>query len=153
MNRLQLVTKTMLQKLDETCFGYKKVSGYPHLFGVSTICMQLASVRHLNIELCGCMGLLHDFATYYTNTSFDHANRSAMLAKEILQDLAIFEDTEIEIVCKAIQHHSDKTTIHDEYSELLKDSDVLCQYLQDTNAKYPEERIERLHNLKKQGFL
>lgn len=153
MNRLELVTKTVLLKLEDTCYGYKKVTGYRHLFGVSTLCMQIAKKRNLDIELAGCMGMLHDFATYYTNTSFDHANRSAMLAKTLLAELHVFEDREIEVIYQAIYHHSDKENTHDDYSEVLKDGDVLCQYLEEPDNQYPQERIKRLEILKKQGII
>jgi len=125
MNRLELVKN----ELDTILLNQENVhvrpDGYIHLYGVAQNCSLLAIKRKLNVELCTITGLLHDIHTYKIGYSKDHALLGAVEAENFLRDLEIFNDEEIEIIKTAISHHSDKKTIHDPYSELLKDADVL----------------------------
>lgn len=66
-----------------------------------------------------------------------HARKSALLAETILQEHG-FALADIERICTAISHHSDKSQRHDPYSEALKDADVLERWL--TAARYTAER-------------
>jgi len=125
MNRLELVRIEM----DTILLNQENVNvrpdGYIHLYGVAQNCSLLAIKRKLNIELCTIIGLLHDIYTYKIGYSKDHAMLGATEAENLLKDLELFTEEEIEIIKTAISHHSDKKTIHDAYSELLKDADVL----------------------------
>ena len=69
----------------------------------------------------------------------------SIVAENILRDLEMFSEDEIEIVKTAISHHSDKVTIHDKYSELLKDADVLQNslYLKSFEMKN-KKRIKKI---------
>lgn len=125
MNRLELVRREM----DTIMLNQENVNvrpdGYIHLYGVSQNCSLLAIKRKLNVELCTIIGLLHDISTYKNGYSKEHAMSGAIEAENLLRDLEIFTEEEIEIIKTAISHHSDKKNIHDDYSELLKDADVL----------------------------
>ena len=133
MNRLELIKN----ELDTILLNQENVNvrpdGYIHLYGVAQNCCLLAIKRKLNVELCTIMGLLHDIYTYKIGYSKEHAILGAVEAENFLLDLEIFNDEEIEIIKTAISHHSDKKTIHDVYSELLKDADVLQNSLYETS--------------------
>jgi uncharacterized protein len=77
--------------------------------------------------------MLHDIYTYKIGYEKEHAMLGAIEAENLLRDLEIFTDEEIEIVKTAIIHHSDKKEIHDAYSELIKDADLLQNSLYNTS--------------------
>jgi len=107
--------------------------GYIHLYGVAQNCTMLAIKRKLNVELCTIIGMLHDIYTYKIGYAKEHALLGAIEAENLLRDLEVFTEEEIEVIKTAISHHSDKKTIHDKYSELLKDADVLQNSLYNTS--------------------
>lgn len=146
MNKLDLVKEALYQNLESKCFGYKKKNGYDHLFGVSSLCSYLAVKRNLDIELAAIIGMLHDYSTFITGTSFDHAYRSSTMVKELLMSLN-FEEHDINIIVEAIKNHSDKNKVHDEYSELIKDADVLHQYFTQKDAIFSDDYNHRLIKL------
>lgn len=146
MNKLDIIKDCLYKNLESKCYGYKKKNAYDHLFGVSSICTLLAHQRHLDIELSAIIGLLHDYSTYITGTSFDHAYRSSMMVKQLLNDLN-FDEKEISIIVEAIKNHSDKDKIHDEYSELIKDADVLHQHFSQIDAVLSDDYNQRLAKL------
>jgi len=125
MNRLELVRIEM----DTILLNQENVNvrphGYIHLYGVAQNCSLLAIKRGLNIEISTIIGTLHDIYTYKFGYSKEHARLGAIEAENLLRELEIFTEVEIEIIKTAISNHSDKKTIHDAYSELLKDADVL----------------------------
>ena len=125
---------------------WKKKNGYDHLFGVSSLCSYLAVKRNLDIELAAIIGMLHDYSTFITGTSFDHAYRSSTMVKELLISLN-FEEHDINIIVEAIKNHSDKNKVHDEYSELIKDADVLHQYFTQKDAIFSDDYNHRLIKL------
>ena len=149
MNRLELIKN----ELDAILLNQENVNvrpdGYIHLYGVAQNCCLLAIKRKLNVELCTIMGLLHDIHTYKIGYSKDHAMLGALEAENFLRDLEIFDDEEIEIIKTAISHHSDKKTIHDPYSELLKDADVLQNSLYNASleVKHRKRLKEAFKNL------
>ena len=132
MNRLELVRI----EIDSILMNQENVNerpeGYIHLYGVAQNCTLLAIKRGLDVELCTIIGMLHDIYTYKIGYAKEHALLGAIEAENILRDLEIFNDDEIEIVTNAIRHHSDKKTVHDNYSELIKDADVLQDSLYNT---------------------
>ncbi|MDD5263947.1 MAG: HD domain-containing protein [Candidatus Bipolaricaulis sp.] len=103
--------------------------GFVHLYGVSATAVLLALRRGRNAELAAAAGMLHDLATYETGTSDDHAARGARRASEILRGLGTFTDADVEAIGRAVAHHSDKAAVHDAFSELLKDADVLQHFV------------------------
>ena len=90
------------------------------------------------------MGLLHDCALYLQNCGHPgHARKSALLAETILQEHG-FASADIERICTAISHHSDKSQRHDPYSEALKDADVLERWLTARDAPLSDARRMRM---------
>src|ERR1035437_3262006 len=132
MNRLELVRI----EIDTVLLNQENVNvrpeGYIHLYGVAQNCTLLAIKRGLDVELCTIIGMLHDIYTYKIGYIKEHAMLGAIEAENLLRDLEIFTEEEIEIVKTAISHHSDKKEIHDAYSELLKDADLLQNALYNT---------------------
>lgn len=125
MNRLELVRT----EIDTILLNQENVNvrpeGYIHLYGVAQNCTLLAIKRGLDVEICTIIGLLHDIYTYKFGYVKEHALLGSKEAESLLRDLEVFTDEEIEIIKIAIRYHSDKKTIHDKYSELLKDADLL----------------------------
>lgn len=150
MNQLQTIKDILYKDLENKCFGYKKKNGYDHLFGVSPLCGLLAIKRNLDVEIACIIGLLHDYSTYITGTSFDHAYRSAMMAKKILEDTNLFTGEEINIIVTAIKNHSSKNKIDDDYSELIKDADAMHQYLQEMDKVFSNDYQNRINKLKEE---
>ena len=133
MDRLELVRT----EIDAILLNQENVNvrpeGYIHLYGVAQNCTMLAIKRKLNVELCTIIGMLHDIYTYKIGYAKEHALLGAIEAENLLRDLEVFTEEEIEVIKTAISHHSDKKTIHDKYSELLKDADVLQNSLYNTS--------------------
>lgn len=135
MNRLELVRN----EIDTILLNQENVNvrpeGYIHLYGVAQNCTLLAIKRGLDVELCTILGLLHDIYTYKFGYVKEHALLGAEEAENLLRDLELFTEVEIEIIKTAISHHSDKKNIHDKYSELLKDADLLQNSLYNTSLE------------------
>ena len=150
MKRDQVIIKTVLSNIEEKCFGIKKLEGYQHLISVSTLMTVIASKRGLDSTLASCIGILHDYATYYTNTSFDHATRSSILAKEVLEKTTLFTKNEVLLITTAIANHSKKELLQDVYSELIKDVDIYIQYLQEPTRVFSQDKQKRIHKIKEE---
>ncbi|MDD5220616.1 MAG: HD domain-containing protein [Candidatus Bipolaricaulis sp.] len=124
--------------------------GFVHLYGVSAAAALLALRRGENVELAAAAGMLHDLATYETGTPNDHATRGARRAQQILRSLGAFTDLEVEAVRLAIAHHSDKAAVHDAFSEVLKDADVLQHFLSRPGAPCLEKQGARREALRQE---
>ena len=111
-----------------------KRAAYIHSYGVSQCGTLLAAKRGLDLELATAIGLLHDVYSYKNGFTVLHSHNGAEMIrvafKYSLSDL--FTEDEQTIIKSAIHHHSDKGHIHDEYDDLLKDSDVLQHLSFDT---------------------
>jgi hypothetical protein len=70
------------------------------------------------------------------------------MVKEILNELHLFENNEIDIICEAIYNHSSKGKQHDPFSEVLIDADVLQHYLYNPLFDVAEHEKLRFENLK-----
>ena len=112
----------------------EKRAAYIHSYGVSHCCALLAVKRGLNLELATIIGLLHDVYSYKTGVTAWHSQNGAEMVrvafKYRLADL--FTDEEQTIIKSAIYHHANKDMVHDEYDEMLKDSDILQRLSFDT---------------------
>jgi len=125
MNRLEQVRNEIDAILLQQENEQERRDGYVHLYGVAQNCSLLAIKRGLDVEIGTIIGLLHDIYTYKFEYVKDHALLGATEADTLLQEMEMFTAEEIEIIRTAISHHSDKKGLHDPYSELLKDADVL----------------------------
>lgn len=153
MNRYDEIEDIVYHELEKNCFGQKKKHGYRHLFGVSTLCLNLSYQFHLNPELCAIMGILHDFSVYKNNNRLNHAFMSSQLAKQILEQSLLFDQTEIDIIVQAIYNHSSKGKIDDEYSELLKLCDVVESYLHEPDIVVDQHRQKYLDIAKEKKII
>lgn len=144
MNRYEIIKDEVYQILNNECFGSKRKQGLEHLFSVATMAKYLAILNHLDIELAAIIGILHDLATYKLNSSFDHANRSSIIANDLLKQDNLFTESEIKIIVTAIKNHSNKERVDDKYSELIKNADILVQYLNEPNAILKEDKQTRI---------
>ena len=115
---------------------------FSHLYSVSKFGALLALRRNLNPEIGATCGMLHDIYQVTAGTSEQHAVKGAKVAEEILQEIGLYNDEEIAIITTAISRHSDKEAIHEPYDELLKDADVMCHYLYNTDFSiYNESQL------------
>lgn len=128
----------------ESAGSKEKTMTAEHLFVVSNLCSLLALRRGLDITLCAASGLLHDLWTLQTGKTENHAHHSAKLAKTVLEDLRTFDDRDISIIVKAIKNHTNKGEEHDDYSEVLKDADVLHRYLSNPDEKFSKSKVQRI---------
>lgn len=153
MNRYEIIQKQVYQDIEENCYGAKKLQAFSHLFGVSTLCLTYAEKFDLDRELCGIMGLLHDFSQFKNNNSFDHANRSSFLANNMLLKSGKFTATEIAIITVAIKNHSNKNKTDDKYSEFLKLCDVICSYLVEPDKVFSSGYEKYIHLAKEKQLI
>ena len=147
MNRYVIIKDEVYRILTTDCSKNKRKDGLDHLFSVTTMCQYLARINNLDIEIAAIIGILHDIATYKFNSSFDHANRSAMIANDFLKKEGLFTNEEISTIVTAIRNHSHKERIDDPYSELIKDADTLVLYLSDSQAILSNEKQARINQL------
>ena len=119
-----------------------------HMMAVSNFAAMLALKRDLNPEMATIMGLLHDIHTVLANDPTNHAVLGAIKAREILKELNILTCEELETVCNSIHNHSSKAIVQDNYSELLKDADVMAHYLFNVNLPVMQNEVERLGKLR-----
>lgn len=130
MNRIEKVREyvdAVLLNMSDTA---ERRCAYLHLYGVSQACALIALKRGENAELATIAGMLHDIYSYARMDTKDHAHRGAIMARETLSSLQIFDDKEMETICTAIYHHSDKGAQHSAFAEVLIDADVMqhCLY-------------------------
>lgn len=89
----------------------------------------IALKRKENVDLAIIAGMLHDIYSYAMIDPIDHAHKGAEMARENLDSLAIFTEDEKDLICAAIYNHSDKSTIHSRFDEILKDADIMQHVL------------------------
>lgn len=147
MNRIEIVR----EKVDEILLNMKdseeRRCAYVHLYGVAQACALLAKKRKENMELAVIAGMLHDIYSYATLDTNDHAHKGAVMAKEILQSIKLFSTDEIETICTAIYHHSDKEIVHGTLEEILKDADVMQHVLYNPLFEIKTHEQERYKTL------
>jgi len=125
MNKLELVRIEVDAILIAQEDASLRHEGFVHLYGVAQNCSILAIKRGLEVELCTIIGMLHDIYTYKCGYQKNHGELGVEIAEEILRKINAFSEIEINIVKNAIKNHSDKKNVHDKYSELIKDADLL----------------------------
>ena len=75
------------------------------------------------------------------------------MAQNILNSLAIFNEGEINLICTAINNHSDKEIVHDTLDEILKDADVMQHVLYNPLFDIKEHEQKRFSSLEKELYL
>lgn len=149
MDRLEMIRMKVDKIISKLANEETRKFAYLHSYGVSQCAIYLSIVRGLDIELAGIAGMLHDIAVYAENCAHKvHANRSAVIAKDILEESKAFNEEEIIAITNAIALHSDKLTRTDtRFAEMLKDADVLQHYLYNPNMPMQDREKYRLFYL------
>ncbi|HBN84670.1 MAG TPA: hypothetical protein DDZ89_12575, partial [Clostridiales bacterium] len=146
-SRYNLICSYVDSIFDGIVDSKEKRAATVHSFGVAQCCALLAKKRGLNAELASIIGLLHDLYAYKTGHIPLHSiNGSEMIRVTFKYSLnGVFTNEEQILIKSAIYHHSDKDLLHDEYDELLKDSDILQHYLFDTTSdEYTGARLKNV---------
>ncbi len=146
-NRIEIlrgyIDRTLLNMTD----AFERRCAYLHLYGVSQACALIALRRGQNAELATIAGMLHDFYTYKFMDDKNHAEKGALLAREVLNELKLTNDNETDLICSAIYNHSSKGSYHSAFDEVLVDADVLQHCLYNVTKPIMEHenlRFERL---------
>lgn len=146
-NRIEIlreyIDNVILNMTDTT----ERRCAYLHLYGVSQACALIALKRGENVELATMAGMLHDFYTYKFMDSKNHAEKGAVLAREVLNELKVTDDKETDIICSAIHHHSEKGITHSSFDEVLIDADVLQHCLYNITTPVMEHEKQRFEKL------
>ena len=148
MNRIEKVREYVDSVLLNMSDVVEKRCGYLHLYGVSQACALIAYKRNENVELATIAGMLHDIYSYSAMDRKDHAHKGAIIAKDIMKSLGIFEVDEIEKVSAAIHNHSSKGKSHSSFDEVLIDADVMQHCLYNPLFEVAEQENERFERLK-----
>ena len=91
--------------------------------------------------------MLHDLHAYKTGSYEAHAHKGAELAREILNELKLTDETETEIICSTIYHHDDKLVVDSPMDEALKDADVIHHCMNDLSKTVKEKEQARFDKL------
>lgn len=143
MNIYEELKQIFYTNIEEKCHGIYKQKAYFHSLQVCSLCKKLALEKNLDIEVAAIMGLFHDYSQFINHSSFNHALRSSEMLDKLISQTSMDKDKQV-IIINAIQNHSQKEKKHDEYSEILKDADVLAQYLEEPDMIMKESYQERL---------
>ncbi|MBU0532149.1 HD domain-containing protein [Candidatus Micrarchaeota archaeon] len=106
-----------------------------HTSGVIQLARLLAQKRNVNEELAIIAAALHD-AHLITNGNYaEHAKKSAIIARNLLESSQNFSKDEIDEICEAITKHSEKHIYSsNKLVELIKDADCLDCFLYTGNG-------------------
>ena len=148
MNRIEKVREVVDSIILSIIDNDERRCAYVHLYGVAQAAALIAKKRKENVELSIIAAMLHDIYSYKNMNSTDHAHKGAVIAKEILNELKIFSCEEIDLICSAIYHHSDKMIIDEPFDEILKDADVMQHIFYNPLFYSNDHEPERFNNLK-----
>jgi HD superfamily phosphodiesterase len=151
VNRIEVLRKYIDEILLHMEDSEERRNGYVHLYGVAQACALISMKRGQDAELATMTGILHDIYSYTNMDIEDHAQKGAVMAREILASLHITNADETEMICNAINTHSDKEAVHSDFNEVLKDADVFqqCLYNPTIEIQAPE-RKKRFEALKRE---
>ena len=147
MGRLKELRKYVDGELNKVEDVDKRNSAIVHLYGVSLAATMIAKKRGLDPEIASMAAMLHDLHAYKTGSYDDHAHRGAELAREILDELELTDETETEMICSAIYHHDDKLVTDGLLDEVLKDADVIHHCMNDLSKPIKEKEQARFDRL------
>ena len=153
MNRIEKVRETVDKIILDMNDNVERRCAYLHLYGVAQACALLAIKRKENIELAVIAGMLHDIYSYAAMDPLDHAHKGSEMARDIMNSLSIFTETEINQVCTAIYRHSDKSIVHEQFDEILKDADVMQHVLYNPLFEIKNSEQKRFDSLKEEFHL
>ena len=86
---------------------------------------------------------------YIYDEEENHAEKSALCAREILRKIPEFSISEIDLICEAIFQHSNKKETGTFFDEILKDADEMQHYFRNPMEDYFFQK-ERTQNLIKE---
>lgn len=147
MDRITCVQLYVNRLLDTITDSEEHRIAAVHLYGVAGNAALLALHRGLSAELATVAGLLHDISTYATGESKNHAGRSAAMARTCMKGSGQFTQEEMDAICSAIAHHSDKDKVQVPLDEVLKDADVLHHCLHNPTQPPNEKEAQRYTRL------
>ena len=147
MSRLKELRKYVDAEINKMKDADKRTSAIAHLYGVSLAATVIAKKRGLDPELASMAAMLHDLYAYKTGSYDDHAHKGADLAREILVELKLTDETETDMICSAIYHHDDKLVEDSPMDEVLKDADVFDHCLKDSTKAVKEKEQARFDRL------
>lgn len=147
MDRITCVQTYVNRLLDTLVDPDEHRTAAVHLYGVAGNAALLAMRRGVDPVLATVCGLLHDISAYATGDSRNHAGRSAAMARSCLRGAGLFTDQEVDAVCSAIAHHSDKDKTHAPLDEVLKDADVLQHVLHNPVQPVADQYIARYETM------
>ena len=146
-NRIDVVREYVDAVLLAVPDAFVRRCGYLHLYGVAQACALIALKRGENVELATMAGMLHDLYSYKSGDSQNHAEKGAVLARGVLEELLILREDEVALICSAIHHHSAKEKAHSAFDEVLIDADVMQHCLHDVTkpvTAHEKQRFEKL---------
>lgn len=146
-NRIEILRKHIDNTLLKMTDDQERRSAYLHLYGVAQACSLIALKRKENAELAIMAGMLHDFYTYKYMDSKNHAENGALLARDVLNDLALTNPEETNLKCLAIHNHSAKGMQHSSFCEVLIDADVMQHCLYNITFPIKEHEKARFYKL------
>ena len=147
MSRLKELRKYVNSELNKTEDADKRTSAIAHLYGVSLAATMIAKKRGLDPEIASMAAMLHDLHAYKTGSYDDHAHLGADLARDILAELKLTNETETDMICSAIYHHDDKRVTDSPMDEVLKDADVIHHCMNDLSKAIKEKEQARYDKL------
>ena len=147
MSRLKELRKYVDVELNKMEDADKRTSAIAHLYGVSLAATMIARKRELDPEIAAMAAMLHDLYAYKSGSYDDHARKGADLAREILGELKLTDESETELICSAIYHHDDKLVTDSPMDEVLKDADVIDHCLKDASKAVKEKEQARFDRL------
>ena len=147
MSRLKELRKYVDNEIGRMKDLDKRTGAIAHLYGVSLAATMIAKKRGLDPELASMAAMLHDLHAYRTDSYDDHAHLGADLAREILSELKLTDDTETDLICSAIYHHDDKLVVDNPMDEVLKDADVIHHCMNDLSKPIKEKEQARYDKL------
>ena len=147
MGRLKELRKYVNMELNKMEDPDKRISAVAHLYGVSLVATMIAKKRGLDPETASMAAMLHDLHAYKTGSYDDHAHKGAELARVILGQLDLTDESETEMICSAIYHHDDKLVIDAPMDEVLKDADVIHHCMNDLSKDIKEKEQARFEKL------
>ncbi len=150
MSRLKELRKYVDAEINKMEDPDKRTSAIAHLYGVSLAATMIAKKRGLDPEIASMAAMLHDLHAYKTGSYDDHAHLGAELAREILGNLGLTDETETDLICSAIYHHDDKLAVDGPMDEVLKDADVIDHCLKDSSKPVKEKEQARFDSLCKE---